>query len=253
MGFPDVPRDKSRRGAKIREGKAKILYNTDPESAYIIQYFKDDATAFNAQKRGTIHDKGVRNNSISGWVFSFLETKGIPTHFVKQLSDREMLVKRVDIIPVETVVRNRATGSILKRLGLEKGAPITPPLVEYFYKSDALGDPLIGETHIEHFKWATPNELKEIHARALEVNAHLRRVFEEIGIDLVDFKLEFGRCAGTDRVLLADEFTPDGSRLWDLKTGESLDKDRFRQDLGRVEEAYEDVYQRLRTFFGKGI
>lgn len=235
------------RGPIIREGKAKVLYETSPSGSEIIQYFKDDATAFNAQKKGQIVGKGAINNQLSAWVFSYLEKKGIATHFISTLSDREMLTKRVEIIPVETVVRNRATGSIVKRLGLKKGETFSPPLVEYFYKSDELGDPLISENHIFYFKWATPSELSEIQRLALEVNTYLRSVFQEVGLELIDFKLEFGRCDG--KILLADEFTPDGSRLWDLKTGESMDKDRFRQDLGRIEESYQEVYRRLKDFF----
>jgi phosphoribosylaminoimidazole-succinocarboxamide synthase len=240
---------KSEKGSPIREGKAKILYETQPAGDNIIQYFKDDATAFNAQKRGQIRDKGIINNTISSWIFPYLEKKGIPTHFVEKLSDREMLVRRVDIIPVEMVVRNVATGSITKRLGIKKGTTFEPPLVEFFYKSDELGDPLIGENHIVHFKWATREELDQMVKYSLQVNEHLRRVFGEIGIDLVDFKLEFGRDLTRKCLVLADEFTPDGSRLWDKKTGEPLDKDRFRQDLGRIEESYQDVFNRLKNYF----
>ena len=232
----------------IREGKAKILYETDKPSEAILQYFKDDATAFNAQKKGRIEGKGAINNAISSWLFLHLEKLGIPTHFVGKVSDREMAVRRVEIIPVEVVIRNRAAGGITKRLGIAKGTPFNPPLIEFFYKSDELGDPLIGETHIAQFKWATPAEMTRIRELAFSVNDHLRKVFDEIGLELVDFKLEFGKdSAGTIR--LADEFTPDGSRLWDRETGEPMDKDRFRQDLGGVEEAYEEVYRRLREFF----
>jgi phosphoribosylaminoimidazole-succinocarboxamide synthase len=233
----------------LREGKAKILYSTNhPGNDHIIQYFKDDATAFNAQKRGTIHDKGIMNNAVSSWVFRYLAKHGIPTHYVDRLSDREMLVKKVEIIPVETVIRNVAAGSICKRLGVAKGTKFDPPLIEYFYKSDELGDPLIGETHIAFFKWATREELARIGELAFQVNKVLRQVFQEVGLQLIDFKLEFGRDS-QGNVILADEFTPDGSRLWDLKTGEPMDKDRFRQDLGGVEEAYQEVYRRLENFF----
>lgn len=232
----------------IREGKAKILFQTsDPN--LILQHFKDDATAFNAQKKGTIKDKGILNNAISSWIFAYLDKKGIPTHFVEHVTDREMLVRKVEIIPVEVVVRNKATGSITKRLGIEKGTAFTPPLLEFFYKSDELGDPLIGETHIAHFNWATTAEMERIRSLAFHVNRELQHVFAEIGLELIDFKLEFGRDAADGNVLLADEFTPDGSRLWDMKTGESMDKDRFRQDLGKVEESYLDVYARLKKFF----
>lgn len=240
---------KFEKGSLIREGKAKILYETQPSSDHIIQYFKDDATAFNALKKGQIKDKGVMNNAMSSWIFRYLAKQGIATHFVDRLGDREMLVRRVEIIPVEMVLRNRATGSIVKRLGLEKGIEFNPPLIEYFYKSDELGDPLISESHILQFKWATSADLREMDRLSLQVNQHLKAVFNEIGLDLIDFKLEFGRDKATGKILLADEFTPDGSRLWDRKTGESMDKDRFRQDLGRVEESYREVFDRLKNYF----
>jgi phosphoribosylaminoimidazole-succinocarboxamide synthase len=244
---------KIQKGSLIREGKAKILYETTGSTssgpAPIIQHFKDDATAFNAQKKGTIQGKGAINNAITTWVFGYLEENGIPTHFLEQLSDREMLVRRVEIIPVEIVVRNKATGSITKRLGIPKGTSFEPPLLEYFYKSDELGDPLIGETHIAYFKWATEAELKEVRDLAFKANRLLQKVFREIGLELIDFKLEFGRDRERGKVVLADEFTPDGCRLWDLKTGEPMDKDRFRQDLGGVEEAYQEVHCRLEKFF----
>jgi len=235
--------------SQIREGKAKILYATDRPDEFIIQHFKDDATAFNAQKKGTIRNKGAINNAVTSWIFPFLEKHGIPTHFVEKLTDREMLIKKVEIIPVEVVVRNRAAGSITKRLGIAKGTAFKEPLVEFFYKSDELGDPLIGETHIAQFGWATKTEMETIVRLAGEVNRHLQKVFREIGIELVDFKLEFGREMKTGRVLLADEFAPDVCRLWDLKTGEPMDKDRFRQDLGGVEEAYLEVFHRLEKYF----
>jgi phosphoribosylaminoimidazole-succinocarboxamide synthase len=237
------------RRSQIREGKAKILYATDRPDEYIIQYFKDDATAFNALKKGQIKGKGAINNAVTSWIFPFLEKNGVPTHFVEKLSDREMLIKRVDIIPVEVVIRNRAAGSITKRLGIAKGTAFAEPLLEFFYKSDELGDPLIGETHIAHFKWATAGEMRELSRLAGEVNRLLKKVFLEIGLELIDFKLEFGREAKTGRVVLADEFTPDGCRLWDVKTGEPMDKDRFRQDLGGVEEAYLEVFHRLQKVF----
>lgn len=231
----------------IREGKSKILYTTeDPQ--YIVQYFKDDATAFNALKKGQIKDKGPINNSVSWKVFKFLEKHGVQTHLVEKLSDREMLTRHLDIIPVEVVLRNRATGSICKRLGIEKGKHLTPPLVEFFYKSDELGDPLIGEGHIAYFKWATKDELSQMVDNTLKVNEILRKVFADIGLELIDFKLEFGRDK-SGKLYLADEFTADGCRLWDLKTGESMDKDRFRQDLGGVDEAYLEVSNRLQTYF----
>jgi phosphoribosylaminoimidazole-succinocarboxamide synthase len=231
----------------IREGKSKILYSTD-NAQQIIQFFKDDATAFNALKKGTIKNKGPINNKVSSSIFQFLEKNGVKTHFLAQPSEREMLVKRVDIIPVEVVVRNRAAGSICKRLGIEKGRVFKPELVEFFYKSDALGDPLISENHIFYFNWATPEELTSMVTSSIKVNQLLTVVFNEIGLELIDFKLEFGR-DGSGTVLLADEFTADGCRLWDKKTGEPMDKDRFRQDLGGVDEAYFEVSKRLQNYF----
>ena len=232
---------------QIREGKSKVLYSTD-NSDQIIQYFKDDATAFNALKKGTIKDKGLINNRISSSLFQYLEKMGIATHYLDQISDREMLVKKLEIIPVEVVVRNRAAGSICKRLAIEKGQPFEKPLVEFFYKSDALGDPLIAESHILHFKWATVEELAIMVDISLKTNRLLQDVFKTIGLELIDFKLEFGRDTH-GKVVLGDEFTADGCRLWDLKTRESMDKDRFRQDLGGVDEAYYEVSKRLQNYF----
>lgn len=235
------------RTAPISEGKAKILYPTDRDD-FIVQHFKDDATGFNGLKKGQIVGKGPINNSISSWIFQYLETQGIPTHFVEKTAEREMLIKRVKIVPVEVVVRNLAAGSICKRLGIEKKFRFDPPFVEFFLKSDELGDPLISERHIFRFKWATPEQLKEMEEKALKVNTLLSNVFQQTGLTLVDFKLEFG----TDldgKLLLADEFTGDGCRLWDNETGEPLDKDRFRHDLGRVEESYQEVYSRLKKHF----
>lgn len=236
-----------KRTESIREGKSKILYRTDKPDT-VIQYFKDDATAFNAQKKGSIKDKGPINNGVSTSVFKFLEKNGVRTHFLEKLSDREMLCRSLEIIPVEMVLRNKATGSITKRLGLEKGMPFNPPLVEFFYKSDALGDPLIGEGHIAYFKWASKDELNQMIETTLKVNTLLRPVFKEIGLELIDFKLEFGKDK-SGNLYLGDEFTADGCRLWDLKTGESMDKDRFRQDLGKVDETYLDVSERLQNYF----
>lgn len=235
--------------SQIREGKAKILFETQ-DTGVILQHFKDDATAFNAQKKGTIVNKGIINNSVSSLLFPFLSSKGIPTHFIQKVSDREMAVKKLTIIPIECVIRNRAAGSICKRLGIEKGLAFNPPLVEFFYKSDELGDPLISESHIFYFKWATPAELLKLTEYTLKVNSALVPFFQELGIDLVDFKLEFGKDEKGD-IYLADEFTGDGSRLWDLKTNEPLDKDRFRQDLGKIESAYEDVQARIQNYFEK--
>ena len=230
------------KGKQIYEGKAKILYDTeDPD--LLICYFKDDATAFNALKKGTIVDKGVINCAVSSKIFRELEATGIQTHFVEQLSEREMLVKRVQIIPLEVVVRNRAAGSLVKRLGRKEGEILPEPLVEWYYKSDALGDPLLTENHVKVFRFASASDLNTLETYALQVNRFLVPYFDARGIILVDYKLEFGRAG--DAILLADEITPDGCRLWDKETKEKLDKDRFRFDLGKVEEGYQTVYQRV--------
>lgn len=230
------------KGALIYEGKAKKVYEAG-QPDLVIQYFKDDATAFNAQKRGTIVDKGVVNNRISERLFRLLEAGGVPTHFVDRLSDREMLTKRVHIVPIEVVVRNRIAGSLAKRLGLEEGKPIVPPVIEFYYKNDALGDPLITEEHIRLLQLAEPATVAEIRRLALKVNELLMPFFADREMVLADFKLEFGLCDG--RVVLADEISPDTCRFWDQRTGESLDKDRFRKDLGRIEEAYQEVLRRI--------
>jgi phosphoribosylaminoimidazole-succinocarboxamide synthase len=230
------------KGTLIYEGKAKKVFATDGPDR-VIQYFKDDATAFNAQKRGTILGKGVVNNRVSERLFRLLEAGGVPTHFLERLSDREMLAKRVTIIPIEVVVRNRVAGSLAKRLGLEEGGPIAPPLVEFYYKNDALGDPLITDEHVRLLDLAEPADLTEIRRLALKINALLVPFFLDRGMILVDFKLEFGRHNGT--IMLADEISPDTCRFWDEKTGESMDKDRFRKDLGRIEEAYREVLRRV--------
>jgi phosphoribosylaminoimidazole-succinocarboxamide synthase len=229
-------------GTLIYEGKAKKVFATDRPDR-VVQYFKDDATAFNAQKRGTILEKGIVNNKVSERLFRLLEAGGVPTHFLERLSDREMLTKRVTIIPLEVVVRNVVAGSLAKRLGLKEGDAIEPPLVEFYYKNDALGDPLITEDHIRLLKLAEPTRVKEVRELALRVNRILAPFFKERGVMLVDFKLEFGLHEG--RVILADEISPDTCRLWDEKTGESMDKDRFRKDLGRIEEAYQEVLRRV--------
>lgn len=234
----------------LREGKAKVLFELPSQPDAILQLFKDDATAFNAQKKGTIQKKGEINNTVSSYLFTFLAKEGIANHFLKKISPREMLVQKVNIIPVEVVVRNRAAGSLCKRYGTPKGEKLKTPLVEYFYKSDELGDPLIGETQIYHFGWATPAQIEQLHALALKVNTHLSDIFSKLGLILVDFKLEFGtNSSGT--ILLADELTPDGMRLWDQVTLEPKDKDRFRQDLGKIEEAYEEVCNKVVSFFTK--
>ena len=234
------------RRRQIYEGKAKILYE-GPEPGTLIQYFKDDATAFNAQKKGTINGKGVINNRISEHVFTLLANIGIPTHFIKRLNMREQLVRQVDIIPIEVVVRNVAAGSLSKRLGVEEGTQLSRTILEYYYKDDALGDPLITEEHIACFGWASPEELHDIADMAIRINDFMSGLFAGIGIRLVDFKLEFGRLWENDfaRVILADEISPDGCRLWDMVSGEKLDKDRFRRDLGGEVEAYQEVARRL--------
>jgi phosphoribosylaminoimidazole-succinocarboxamide synthase len=226
------------------EGKAKKLYSTsDPD--LVIAYFKDDATAFNGKKRDTIVDKGVMNNRISELFFILLEKHGVKTHFVRRLNDREMLCKRLDIIPVETVVRNIIAGSMAKRLGREEGEALKRPIVEYYYKSDQLDDPLILGEHAIAFGWATAAELKKINANALKVDEVLTKFLDERGVILVDFKLEFGRHHG--EILLGDEICPDTCRFWDKATRQKLDKDRFRRDLGGVEEAYHEMLRRVES------
>lgn len=224
------------------EGKAKKLYSTaDPD--LVIAYFKDDATAFNAKKRGTIEQKGVINNQMSELFFTLLERSGIPTHFVRRLNERDMLCKRLEIVPVETVVRNVVAGSMAKRLGREEGQNLPFPIVEYYYKSDPLDDPLILPEHALAFGWATEDELDQIKSMALRVNEVLSRFLDERGVLLVDFKLEFGRHHG--KILLGDEICPDTCRFWDKATRQKLDKDRFRRDLGGVEEAYQEMLRRV--------
>src|SRR5713226_3208702 len=231
-----------KKGEPFYEGKAKILYATD-DPDLIIQYFKDDATAFNAQKRGTIQEKGIMNNRISEVLFKYLESRGVPTHFVQRLSDREMLVKRLQIIPVEVIVRNRIAGSLAKRLGLEEGGTLSPPVLEHCYKSDPLGDPMINEFHIRAMGWATDAEIKEIEKLSFRVNELLKDFFDQRNLILVDFKVEFGRHHG--KVYLGDEICPDTCRFWEKDTLEKLDKDRFRRDLGKVEDAYQEVCRRV--------
>ena len=229
-------------GEKLYEGKAKILYATDDPAA-VVQYFKDDATAFNAQKRGTIMDKGVCNNRISTALFTYLESRGVPTHFVKQLDERAMLVKRLEIVPLEVTIRNITAGGMAKLLGIDEGIVLKRPVFEWHYKSDALGDPLITGDHILAMGWATEAELEHIRAESFKVNEALQAFFRQRQIDLVDFKLEFGRFQG--RILLGDEISPDTMRLWERGTRRKLDKDRFRRDLGSVEEAYQEVLRRV--------
>ena len=226
------------------EGKAKKLFATsDPD--LVIAYFKDDATAFNAKKRGTIEDKGVVNNRMSELFFTLLERNGVKTHFVSRINDREMLCRRLQIIPVETVVRNVVAGSMAKRLGLDEGTALRRPIVEYYYKSDPLDDPLIYPEHAIEFGWATEAEISSIRSMALRVNEILSRFLDERGVLLVDFKLEFGRHKG--EILLGDEICPDTCRFWDKKTRQKLDKDRFRRDMGGVEEAYQEMLHRVES------
>ena len=226
----------------IYEGKAKILYE-GPEPNTLIQYFKDDATAFNAEKKAVLDGKGVLNNRISEFMMTRLGGVGIPNHFIKRLNMREQLVKKVEIIPLEVIVRNVAS----KRRGSAEGTQLPRAIVEFCLKDDALGDPLVSEEHIAAFSWAQPHEMDELIALSLRVNDFMSGLFAGVGIKLVDFKLEFGRFFENDmqRVILADEISPDSCRLWDLETNEKLDKDRFRRDLGGVTEAYSEVARRL--------
>ena len=224
---------------KIYEGKAKILYKTN-DPLYLIQYFKDDATAFNAKKKGTIVNKGILNNQMSSFIFQFLEKNGVKTHFKEKLSDREMAVRALKIFPVEVVVRNRVAGSLAKRLGLEEGMVLQQPILEFFYKSDPLDDPMISETAPVALGWMTQKEVEHVKQETWKVNKLMTQFFDERGIDLIDYKLEFGKDAQSN-IFLADEISPDGCRLWEKGTGEKLDKDRFRRDLGKIEEAYEKV------------
>ena len=235
------------RRRQVYEGKAKVLFE-GPEPGTLVQYFKDDATAFNNKKRGTIAGKGVINNRISEYLMMRLGEIGVPTHFMRRLNMREQLVRAVEIIPIEVVVRNIAAGSISKRLGLEDGTPLPRSIVEFYYKSDELDDPMVNEEHITAFGWAAPADLDDMMAMALRINDFLGGLFLGVGIRLIDFKLEFGRLYDEDnnmRIVLADEITPDSCRLWDVETNERLDKDRFRQDMGKVEEAYQEVARRL--------
>jgi len=234
------------RKRKIYEGKAKILYE-GPEPGTLIQYFKDDATAFNAEKKAVLDGKGVLNNRISEFMMLRLEAIGVPTHFMKRLNMREQLIKKVEIIPLEVIVRNIAAGTMSKRLGIEEGEVLPRPIVEFCLKKDELGDPLVAEEHIAAFGWATSGEMDDIIALALRVNDFMSGMFSAVGIRLVDFKLEFGRHYENDtvRTILADEISPDSCRLWDLDSNEKLDKDRFRRDLGGVTEAYAEVARRL--------
>ncbi|WP_299731560.1 phosphoribosylaminoimidazolesuccinocarboxamide synthase [uncultured Tateyamaria sp.] len=234
------------RRKKIYEGKAKILYE-GPEPGTIVQYFKDDATAFNAQKKAVIDGKGVLNNRLSEFFMTGLAQIGVPTHFIKRLNMREQLVRQVEIVPLEVIVRNYAAGTMSKRLGIEEGTQLPRPIVEYCYKDDNLGDPLVTEEHIAAFGWASQQDMDDILSLALRVNDFLSGVMMAVGIRLVDFKIEVGRVYDGDfmRLIVADEISPDSCRLWDIETGQKLDKDVFRRDLGNLTDAYTEVARRL--------
>ncbi len=238
------------KGELLYEGKAKKVFATDDPALLIVSY-KDDATAFNGQKRGTIAGKGVINNKMSNALMRMLEAQGIPTHFVQELSDRDTLVKRVTIVPLEVIIRNIAAGSFARNYGVEEGTALHIPTIEFSYKNDALGDPLMNEYHAIALGLATKAEIETIKAYAFRINEELKRFWQSCGVTLVDFKIEFGRLPdGT--IVLADEISPDTSRLWDSATGKKLDKDRFRRDLGGVEEAYAEIMQRLESHLTEG-
>lgn len=226
----------------LYEGKAKKVYSTDVEDVYIVDY-KDDATAFNGVKKGTIVGKGVINNKMTNFLFKKLEEAGIPTHFVEELSDRETAVKKVEIVPLEVIVRNVAAGSFSKKLGIEEGTKLLEPTLEFSYKNDELGDPMINDYYAIAIGAATRTEIDTITDLVFKINKELCKYFASCGIDLIDFKVEFGRYKG--QIILADEISPDTCRLWDSKTHDKLDKDRFRRDLGNVEDAYKEVMKRL--------
>ena len=230
----------------VYEGKAKILYE-GPEPGTLVQYFKDDATAFNAEKKAVIEGKGVLNNRLSEYFMTGLQSIGIPTHFIKRINMREQLIRQVEIIPLEVIVRNFAAGSMAKRLGMEEGTPLPRPIVEFSYKDDKLGDPLVPEEYIIAFGWASQQDMDDIVSLALRVNDWMSGVMYGVGIKLIDFKIEVGRIYDGDfaRLLLADEISPDSCRLWDIETGRKLDKDVLRRDLGDLADAYTEVARRL--------
>ena len=236
------------KGKKLYEGKAKIIYETSDKDL-VIQHFKDDTTAFNALKKASIEGKGVLNNRISEYLLNSLSQCGIKTHLIKRLNMREQLIKKVKIVPIEFIVRNVATGSLSKRLGISEGTVLEKPLLEYYLKNDDLNDPIITKEHIYAFEWATEKEIKNIDKMSLRINDLLQGLFSSIGIKLIDFKIEYGRVWNNIRelneIILADEISPDTCRLWDMKTEKKLDKDRFRKDLGNVIEAYQEVARRL--------
>ncbi len=226
----------------LYEGKAKKVYKTEDPDVLIVDY-KDDATAFNGEKKGTITGKGVVNNRMTNLMFRMLEKQGIPTHYIEEISDRETLVKKVEIVPLEVIIRNVAAGSFSKRLGIEEGFKLLAPTLEFSYKDDALGDPMINDYFAIAIGAATREEIDKITEYAFKINDFMKEFFAGIGIDLIDFKIEFGRYKG--QIILADEISPDTCRFWDSKTHEKLDKDRFRRDMGNVEEAYEEVFKRI--------
>jgi len=234
------------RRRRVYEGKAKILYE-GPEPGTLVQHFKDDTTVLHPKKSEVIDGKGVLNNRISEYIFSQLNRMGIPTHFIRRLNMREQLIKEVEIIPLQVVVRNIAAGSLAKRLGIEEGTVLPRSIIEFYYKNDELDDPMVSEEHITAFGWAAPQEIDDIMALAIRVNDFLSGLFLGVGIQLVDFKIECGRLYEGDlmRIVLADEFSPDSARLWDSQTSEKLDKDRFRRDMGGLIEAYQEVARRL--------
>jgi len=238
-----IPMNRRRR---IYEGKAKVLFE-GPEPGTLIQHFKDDATAFNAQKHDVIDGKGVLNNRISEYIFNQLNAIGVPTHFIRRLNMREQLIREVEIVPLEVVVRNVAAGSLSQRLGIEEGTQLPRSIIEFYYKNDKLNDPMVSEEHITAFGWATPQEIDDIMALAIRVNDFLTGLFLGVGIRLVDFKIECGRLYEGDmmRIVVADEISPDSCRLWDIKSADKMDKDRFRRDMGGLIEAYSEVARRL--------
>ena len=231
-----------KKGIQLYEGKAKMVYATDNHDILIVDY-KDDATAFNGEKKGTIVGKGAINNRLTNYLFQQLEKEGIPTHFIEEISDRETAVKKVSIVPLEVIVRNVAAGSFSKRLGVEEGTEFAEPTIEFSYKNDALGDPLINDYFARALDLATWEEIETIKKYAFKINGVLKAYFLQADLRLIDFKIEFGRYH--DTIILADEISPDTCRLWDAHTNEKLDKDRFRRDLGNVEEAYQEVMKRL--------
>mgnify|MGYP001420884116 CR=1 FL=1 len=227
----------------IYEGKAKTLFFHDDNT--LIQYFKDDATAFNKKKHEIINSKGILNNYISEFIFKYLEENGIENHFIKRLNDREQLIKKVQIIPVEVIIRNIAAGTLCKRLGIEEGSKLKKPLIEFTLKNDDLGDPIVSEEHIEVLEFAKKDEIKEMKIQAIVINKLLLDLFSSINIQLIDFKIEFGRLNKEQKVILADEISPDSCRLWDKFSSKKLDKDRFRKNLGGLIDAYKEVATRL--------